>query len=132
VTFTVQSLVNVLEEPSTDAELIKAMSSINSTGLESSHLSGLVTKCNGIRSLLSVCLDAVSGTVRSAALRTLAMVCCTSDSVRQFEKVINNPAGRGHTRARANVGRRRRPLFPTSNRRLLASDGNYRESILRS
>lgn len=79
--------MDVLEEPSTDVELIKALSSINSMGLESFHLSGLVTKCNGIRSLLAVCLDAVSSTVRSAALRTLATVCCTSDSIGQFEKV---------------------------------------------
>lgn len=79
--------MNVLEEPSTDAELVKAMSSINGLGLESIHLGILVTKCNGIRSLLAVCIDAVSSTVRSAALRTLAMVCCSSDSIRQFEKV---------------------------------------------
>ncbi|XP_025411976.1 protein inscuteable homolog isoform X2 [Sipha flava] len=82
----IQSLVNILEEPSTDIELVKTMSSINSLGLESVHLGSLVTKCNGVRSLLTVCLDAVSSTVRSAALRTLAMVCCSSDSIRQFEK----------------------------------------------
>lgn len=80
--------MNILDEPSTDIELVKAMSSINSLGLESVHLGSLVTKCNGVRSLLTVCIDAVSNTVRSAALRTLAMVCCSSDSIRQFEKVI--------------------------------------------
>lgn len=68
-------------------ELVKAMSSINSLGLESVHLGSLVTKCNGVRALLTVCIEAVSGTVRSAALRTLAMVCCSPDSIRQFEKV---------------------------------------------
>lgn len=88
--YILQSLVNILEEPSSDVELVKAMSSINSLGLESAHLGSLVTKCNGIRSLLAVCIDAVSSTVRSSALRTLAMVCCSSDSIRQFEKVIDN------------------------------------------
>ncbi|VVC30242.1 Hypothetical protein CINCED_3A021057 [Cinara cedri] len=80
----IQSLVNILEEPSTDIELVKTMSSINSLGLDSVHLGNLMTKCDGVRSLLTVCLDAVSSTVRSAALRTLAMVCCSSDSIRQF------------------------------------------------
>lgn len=80
--------MNILEEPSTDIELVKTMSSINSLGLESVHLGSLVTKCNGIRSLLTICIDAVSSTVRSAALRTLAIVCCSSNSIRQFEKVI--------------------------------------------
>lgn len=80
-------MVNILEEPSTDIELVKAMSSMNSLGLESVHLGSLVTKCNGVRSLLVVCIEAVSSTVRSAALRTLAMVCCSLDSIRQFEKV---------------------------------------------
>ncbi|XP_050431428.1 protein inscuteable homolog [Adelges cooleyi] len=82
----VQHLIDILEEPSTDVELVKAMSSINSLGLDSVHLGSLVTKCNGIRALLTVCIEAASGTVRSAAMRTLAMVCCSADSVRQFEK----------------------------------------------
>ncbi|XP_015380018.1 PREDICTED: protein inscuteable homolog [Diuraphis noxia] len=82
----IQSLVDILEEPSTDIELVKTMSSINSLGLESVHLGSLVTKCNGVRSLLTVCIEAASSVVRSAALRTLAMVCCSSDSIRQFEK----------------------------------------------
>lgn len=85
--------MNVLDEPGTDAEFVKAMSGIDGLGLEPVHLGGLVAKCNGIRSLLTVCIDATSSTVRSSALRTLAVVCGSSDSVEQFEKVCNKHLG---------------------------------------
>lgn len=86
-------LVNALDEPGTDAELVKAMSGIDGLGLEPVHLGSLVAKCNGVRSLLTVCIDASSSAVRSSALRTLAVVCGSSDSVGQFEKVCNKHPG---------------------------------------
>ncbi|XP_067000307.2 protein inscuteable homolog [Anabrus simplex] len=79
-------LVNVLEEPTSEMALRSALSSLSTLGLEGRHLSGLVAQCGGVRALLSVCIESRSSSIRTAALRALATVCCVADSIRQLEQ----------------------------------------------
>ncbi|XP_069679200.1 protein inscuteable homolog [Periplaneta americana] len=79
-------LVGVLEEPSSDMALRSALSSLTTLGLEGPHLSRLVAQCSGVRALLAVCLESRSSTIRTAALRALATVCCVVEAIRQLEQ----------------------------------------------
>ncbi|XP_039295367.1 uncharacterized protein LOC111052039 [Nilaparvata lugens] len=83
----IKVLMTVLDEPNPPAVTLAGLSSLTSLGLEGKHLSQLIARCGGgIRSLLSLCLDSKSVAVRTAALRTLATVCCTTHTIRQLEK----------------------------------------------
>lgn len=82
-----QSLIQILEEPASDVTLLSALSGLTGMGLEATHLASLVARCNGVRAILAICLDSRWTTVRIAALRTLATVCCSAQSIRQLEKV---------------------------------------------
>lgn len=82
-----QVLTNVLEEPSSNLALLSALSSLTGLGLEGPHLGQLMCQCSGIRALLTVCIDSHCLSVRTAALRTLALVCSCTQAIRQFEKV---------------------------------------------
>jgi hypothetical protein len=80
--------VGVLEEPTSDMALRSALSSLIALGLEGPHLSRLVAHCSGVRALLSVCLESRSSSIRTAALRALATVCCVVEAIRQLEQVL--------------------------------------------
>ena len=88
VLLTSQVLVGVLEEPTSDLALRSAISSLTTLGMEGPHLSKLVANCSGVRALLSVCLESQSPTIRTAALRALATICCVVEAIRQLEQVI--------------------------------------------
>lgn len=79
--------MEVLEEPTSDMALRSALSSLTAFGLEGPHLSRLVAHCSGVRALLSICLESRSSTIRTAALRALATVCCVAEAIRQLEQV---------------------------------------------
>ncbi|KAJ9578976.1 hypothetical protein L9F63_024915, partial [Diploptera punctata] len=79
-------LVGVLEEPTSDLALRSAISSLTTLGLEGPHLSRLVAQCSGIRALLTVCLESQSSSIRTAALRALATICCVVEAIRQLEQ----------------------------------------------
>lgn len=83
-------LIAVLEEPASNLALLSALSSLTGLGLEGTHLGQLMLKCSGVRALLGLCIDSQCVSVRTAALRTLATVCCSSQTIRQFEQVINS------------------------------------------
>nr|XP_018900501.1 PREDICTED: uncharacterized protein LOC109032696 [Bemisia tabaci] len=82
----IKSLIQILEEPASDVTLLSALSGLTGMGLEATHLASLVARCNGVRAILAICLDSRWTTVRIAALRTLATVCCSAQSIRQLEK----------------------------------------------
>ncbi|PSN45369.1 hypothetical protein C0J52_07538 [Blattella germanica] len=82
-------LVGMLEEPTSNLALRSALSSLTALGLEGPHLSRLVAQCSGIRALLAVCLESQSSTIRTAALRALATICCVVEAIRQLEQVSN-------------------------------------------
>lgn len=82
--------MEVLEEPTSDMALRSALSSLAALGLEGPHLSRLFAHCSGVHALLSICLESRSSTIRTAALRALATVCCVVESIRQLEQVIYN------------------------------------------
>lgn len=83
----IKVLMTVLDDPNPPVVTLAALSSLTSLGLEGKHLSQLIARCGGgIRSLLTLCLDSRSGAVRTAALRTLATVCCSTHTIRQLEK----------------------------------------------
>jgi hypothetical protein len=67
--------------------LRSALSSLIALGLEGPHLSRLVAHCSGVRALLSICLESRSSSIRTAALRALATVCCVVEAIRQLEQV---------------------------------------------
>lgn len=77
----------VLEEPWSSAALLSALSTLSGLGLEAPHLGKLMSHCGGVRALLSLCVDSKSTSVRSASLRLLATVCCSAQTIRQFEQV---------------------------------------------
>jgi hypothetical protein len=79
--------VGVLEEPTSDMALRSALSSLIALGLEGPHLSRLVAHCSGVRALLTICLESRSSSIRTAALRALATVCCVVEAIRQLEQV---------------------------------------------
>lgn len=79
--------MGVLEEPASDMALRSALSSLIALGLEGPHLSRLVAHCSGVRALLSICLESRSSSIRTAALRALATVCCVVEAIRQLEQV---------------------------------------------
>lgn len=80
--------MGVLEEPTSDMALRSALSSLIALGLEGPHLSRLVAHCSGVRALLSICLESRSSSIRTAALRALATVCCVVEAIRQLEQVL--------------------------------------------
>jgi hypothetical protein len=80
--------VDVLEEPASEMALRSALASLTALSLEGPHLSRLVARCNGVHALLSICLESRSSSIRTAALRTLATVCCVVEAIRQLEQVI--------------------------------------------
>ncbi|XP_054262354.1 protein inscuteable homolog [Macrosteles quadrilineatus] len=82
----IKLLVAVLEEPSSNLALLSALSAFSGLGLEPGHLGDLMSRCCGIRALLGLCLDSKSASVRTASLRILATVCCSSATIRQFEQ----------------------------------------------
>ncbi|KAG8261869.1 protein inscuteable homolog isoform X2 [Homalodisca vitripennis] len=82
----IKLLVGVLEEPSSSLALLSALSALSGLGLEAPHLGELMSRCAGIRALLVVCIDSRSTSIRTAALRILATVCCSSLTIRQFEQ----------------------------------------------
>jgi precorrin isomerase len=83
-------LVCVLEQSSpAELELRSALASLAALGLEGTHLSRLVARCGGVRALLALCIDASATSVRIAALRALAIVCCDVEGVRQLDQVCN-------------------------------------------
>lgn len=79
--------MGVLEEPTSDMALRSALSSLIALGLEGPHLSRLVAHCSGVRALLSICLESRSSSIRTAALRALATICCVVEAIRQLEQV---------------------------------------------
>ncbi|KAL0272723.1 UNVERIFIED_CONTAM: hypothetical protein PYX00_005585 [Menopon gallinae] len=82
----VKALVHALEEPKTELALRTALSALMSLDLEGSVLSHLVARSEGVRALLAVCLEARATAVRVMALRALTVVCCVSETIRQFEQ----------------------------------------------
>lgn len=85
--FNPQALVHALEEPKTELALRTALSALMSLDLEGSVLSHLVARSEGVRALLAVCLEARATAVRVMALRAMTVVCCMSETIRQFEQV---------------------------------------------
>lgn len=75
-----------MEEPQTELALRAALSALCSLGLEGGQLAELVARCEGVRALLSVILEARSTAIRVSGLRALATVCAVSDTIAQFQK----------------------------------------------
>lgn len=83
-------MIGILEEPKTELALRTALTVLTNLGMEENQLGKMVSKCGGIRALLAICLEARGTTVRVSALRALSTVCCTGDTIRQFEQVLND------------------------------------------
>lgn len=81
-----QAIVSVLEEPQTELALRAALSALCSLGLEGGQLAELVARCEGVRALLAVILEARSTAVRVSGLRALSTVCAVSETIAQFQR----------------------------------------------
>ncbi|KAL1130171.1 hypothetical protein AAG570_013109 [Ranatra chinensis] len=81
----IKRLVNIFENENSHASLMCTLSGLAGLGLQAAHLANLLARCSGITALLALCINSQSASVRTAALRILATVCCSSSSIMQFE-----------------------------------------------
>ncbi|CAH1393674.1 unnamed protein product [Nezara viridula] len=81
----IKMLIDLLKNEKSPSSLAIILSGIGSLGLHVSHLADLMAYCSGISHLLSVFVNCSSPAVHTAALNILSTICCTPDSVRQFE-----------------------------------------------
>lgn len=80
--------MNLIEAPCTELALRGAVQGVTWVATQQSVIaSTYLVRCGAPRALLQVCLDSKASTLRAAALRALATVCCTREAVRQIEQV---------------------------------------------
>ena len=76
-----------MDEETSEREVESAVSEITALGVYGGHICKLVSKMDGIRALLGVCIDSKFRSLRALALRALATVCCVAEGIDKFEKV---------------------------------------------
>lgn len=84
-------LLSLVKDSQTQSTtMVKTLSTITSLGTQIRHIGELVSYCDGVKYLLPLCGVSYTSDIRTGALRALAIICCYSGSLKQFEKVIIN------------------------------------------
>ncbi|GAB6019450.1 hypothetical protein CHUAL_001029 [Chamberlinius hualienensis] len=81
----VKEIVDVLEEPPSFLAVKIATSVLSILGIQDDELSRMVAVAGGVRVLLTVCIDPRYRLIRTKALRSLATLCCVTESICELE-----------------------------------------------
>lgn len=81
-----KSIIDVLEEPPSLANLKSVLCTIEILGNHNSSLCRSLAAIGGIRALLTVGIDPRFKTIRARTLRALATLCCVNESIQEVEE----------------------------------------------